>query len=280
MPRPKRPAQSLQKDAPEPAAEPEVDQTAAFAEVLGVSFRDLDLLRLALTHRSVIHDWVAAAPGLELPAVNRRSNERLEFLGDSVLGYVVADLLYSRYPDATEGELTSRRVSLVRAERLVRWARAVNLGEYLYLGQGERVSDSARDRMLAGAFEAVIGAITIDRGMREARKFVRRFVEADLDAVMAELGEANPKGRLQEFVQEEYRISPEYRTLSAEGPAHDRTFTIEVSIDGRPLGVGTGSSKRQAEQAAASAALTAIAPAPSTPAATPPVQRRRKRPQE
>jgi ribonuclease-3 len=175
-----------------------------------------------------------------------------------VLSYVVADLLYDRFPEATEGELTSQRVSLVRAERLVRWARSIGLGDYLYLGQGERVSESARDRMLAGAFEALIGAILLDRGLREARRFIRRFVEADLATVLAGLAVANPKGRLQELLQEEYRVPPVYQTISAEGPAHDRIFTVEVTIEGRRLGLGSGSSKRDAEQAAAASALATI----------------------
>lgn len=249
------------------------------AAELGLTFKDIDLLRLALTHRSVLHDWAAAMPATALPPVSRQSNERLEFLGDAVLSYIVADYLYHRYPDSPEGLLTAKRVSLVRAERLVSWAREINLANYLYLGQGERVTENARDRMLAGAFEAVIGALTLDRGLREARRFLRRFIERDEAGLLAELQEANPKGRLQELLQERYRVAPIYRTVHEEGPAHARTFTAEVSIDGEALGVGTGASKREAEQAAASAALRALQPAKrsgSAPVASAPRTRNRR----
>ena len=273
MARAKRPA----PPAPDAADEQRPDDhPERLAAALGLEFRDPDLLRLALTHRSVLHDWNAAAPGADPPPVSRRSNERLEFLGDAVLGYVVADLLYHRFPEAPEGELTAQRVSLVRAERLVGWAREIGLADYLYLGQGEKVTEHARDRMLAGAFEALIGAVLEDRGLREARRFIRRFVEPDLPTALAGLHEANPKGRLQELLQEAYRVPPVYETLVAEGPAHDRTFTVEVSIEGRQLAVGTGRSKREAEQAAASAALAELDPAahpPPRPAA--PKRRRR-----
>jgi len=216
-------------------------------------------LRLALTHRSVAQDWATAAGDFAPPPIDRRSNERLEFLGDAVLGYVVADYLYHNYPESPEGLLTTKRVSLVRAERLVQWAREIGLANYLYLGQGERVSANVRDRMLAGAFEAIIGALTIDRGLREARAFVRRFIERDEAEMLAQLPAANPKGRLQEVVQEEYRMPPVYSTLGEEGPAHARTFTAEVSINGKRLGVGSGGSKREAEQNAAAAALASLA---------------------
>lgn len=266
---------------PEPPAIPPVQEPVApsepetgerddaperLAAALGLTFHDIDLLRLALTHRSVLHDWAAAAGDTPLPPLNRQSNERLEFLGDAVLSYVVADLLYHRYPYAPEGPLTAKRVALVRAERLVRWAREIGLADYLYLGQGERVTESARDRMLAGAFEAVVGALTLDRGLREARRFLRQFIDRDLPALQDDLTDANPKGRLQEFVQERLRRSPVYRMASAEGPAHARTFTAEVLIDGEILGVGTGSSKRDAEQAAATDALAALTAPPPPPA--------------
>jgi ribonuclease-3 len=269
---------------PDLPTEPEEidDAPARLAAELGLTFKDLDLLRLALTHRSVLHDWAAAVPDSPPPPISRQSNERLEFLGDAVLSYVVADYLYHRYPDSPEGLLTSKRVALVRAERLVRWAREINLADYLYLGQGERVTEGARDRMLAGAFEAVIGALTIDRGLRETRRFLLRFIARDEAEMLAELGEANPKGRLQELLQERYRLPPVYRTLHEEGPAHARTFTAEVSIKGEALATGTGVSKREAEQAAATAALAALQepsrPKPASPSAPSAPRRRPRRP--
>jgi ribonuclease III len=254
------------------------DAPDRLAASLGLTFHNLDLLRLALTHRSVLQDWETAAPNTPPPLAIRQSNERLEFLGDSVLGYVVADYLYARYPDAPEGQLTAERVALVRAERLVGWAREIGLADYLYLGQGEQVSSSARDRMLAGAFEAVIGALVIDRGLRETRKFLRRFIERDETALHAELLQANPKGRLQEIIQERYKAPPVYRTIHEEGPAHAKTFTCEVIAGGEPIGTGVGNSKRDAEQAAARAALQLLeAPPPveHSPMIDPPRTRRR-----
>lgn len=246
----------------EPA--PGEDNPERLAEALGLTFRNIEMLRQALTHRSVVHDWAGAVTGLPAPL----SNERLEFLGDAVLGLVVAEDLFERFPDATEGDLTKRRVALVRAEQLVRWAREIDLADYLYLGQGEKVSESARDRMLAGAFEAVVGSIARDRGMREAKRFLRRFLRRDRERILAEHEHANPKGRLQEVLQQRFRVAPSYRILQIEGPAHARVFTAEVSLGGRPLATGTGVSKRGAEEAAANAALADLPPLPSEDAET------------
>lgn len=230
------------------------DRPERLAAALGIAFHDLDLLRLALTHRSVIHDWLAAGGN---PAL-ARSNERLEFLGDALLGAIVAEELYKRYPEADEGALTGMRVALVRAESLVRWAREINLGEYLYLGHGEHITASSRDRMLAGAFEALVGAIGLDRGIRAAKRFLRPFLARDVEAMAAHERGANPKGELQELLQERYRMSPAYHTVAVAGPAHDRTFSIEVAVGGRPLATGTGRSKREAQQNAARAALASL----------------------
>ena len=235
----------------------EDDRPARLADALGIAFSNLDLLRLALTHRSVIHDLQLSVPDLVVP-IGERSNERLEFLGDAVLGYAVAADLYLRFPDASEGDLTSRRVALVRAERLVAWARTIDLAGYLYLAQGERITDGGRDRILAGAFEAVIGAIALDAGVAAAQAFVLRFLDPDVDRSLAEGIAANPKGRLQEVVQERFRVPPVYATVHEEGPAHARTFTASVSVKGEEVARGVGTSKREAEQAAAGAALGAL----------------------
>ena len=244
--------------APEGTADPDDDRPARLAAALGLRFRDLDLLRLALTHRSVLHDVVAA--GGDVTAAAARTNERLEFLGDALLGAVAAEYLYALDPDADEGTLTRRRVALVRAETLVRWARQLDLGSYLYLGHGERPTAGARDRMLAGAFEALVGAIALDRGYAAARRFLRRFLARDaLEIVARAEGAANPKGRLQEVLQERFRLGPVYRTAATEGPHHARLFTVEVGLGDRLLGVGTGASKREAQQAAAAAALALLA---------------------
>jgi ribonuclease-3 len=260
MPNPKRPSRRRPRPAivTTIAAEPAPlvnDRPERLAAALGLTFNDIELMRTALTHRSVLHDWTSAAPGLIPP----QSNERLEFLGDAYLGVIVAEYLYNHDVDAPEGVLTSRRVALVRAERLVSWAREINLGDYLYLGQGERVTEGVRDRMLAGAFEALLAAITLDQGLDVARTFLNRFLDRDVRSLPHEEELANPKGRLQEILQDRYRIGPIYRTIKIEGPDHSRTFTAEVLLNGRSLGTGQGGSKRDAEQAAAQVALEMIA---------------------
>ena len=256
-------------------AESETENNPArFAASIDLPFHDELLLRLALTHRSVAHELRSATPFLDLPP-SQRSNERLEFLGDAVLGFVVAADLYNRFPEATEGDLTARRVALVRAERLVGWARSIDLGSYMYLAQGERVSDSDRDRILSGAFEALIGAITLDQGIAAASAFVQRFLDADAAGALEEGFAANPKGQLQEFAQEHYRQPPMYRIIDAEGPDHARIFTAEVLIGETALGSGIGESKRLAEQAAAAMALEQLG-TQHEPRATGTVRKRRK----
>src|SRR5687767_2348225 len=237
------------------------DNAARLARLLRFRFRDLGLLRTALTHRSVLHEVSQA--GIVTSSTAALTNERLEFLGDAVLGAVAAEYLYNLDPDADEGQLTRRRVALVRAETLVRWAREIDLGSYLYLGTGERPGEGARDRMLAGAFEAVIGAVALDRGFGAARKFILRLLERDAPEILASAeGVANPKGRLQELLQDRYRRAPEYQTVSTQGPDHARTFVVEATFDERVLGRGVGPSKREAEQAAAAAALVTLAADP------------------
>jgi ribonuclease-3 len=232
------------------------DNAATLARTLRFRFRDIGLLRTALTHRSILQD--ATNAGLRGRA-STLTNERLEFLGDAVLGAVAAEYLYILDPEADEGDLTRRRVALVRAETLVRWAREIDLGSYLYLGVGEKPGEGARDRMLAGAFEAVVGAIALDRGFGAARKYLLRLLERDAPEILSHAeGKGNPKGRLQELLQERFRKTPAYRTVSSVGPDHARTFVVEVMFGDRALGRGEGPSKRDAEQSAAEAALASL----------------------
>lgn len=231
------------------------DRPARLAAQIGIDIHDPHFLQTALTHRSILHEWAAANPETPLPD----SNERLEFLGDAFLGLIVAEELFHTKPLAQEGDLTSWRVSFVRAERLVSWAREIRLGDYLYLGTGERITSGARDRMLAGAFEALIGAIALDSGLEAARAFVLRFVGRDLASVTSHTEHPNPKGTLQELLQDRFRAGPTYEILATDGPDHDRTFTAEVRFAGSQLGAGSGGSKREAEQAAAADALARLA---------------------
>jgi ribonuclease-3 len=239
---------------PTPFRLPDAHTERLLADRIGVLFSDPYLLRLALTHRSVVHEWVQQG-GVD---ARLQSNERLEFLGDAVLGLVTAERLYLALPDAPEGELTRTRVSLVRAETLVDWARQLGVPDALYLGTGEAVTDSARDRILAGAMEAIIGAIYLDQGMAAAATFVNTFLNAAAHTMHADDAVANPKGRLQEVVQEYRMEQPVYDTVSEYGPDHARVFTVEVIVNGNRVGTGSGRSKREAQQLAARQALEAI----------------------
>jgi ribonuclease-3 len=234
---------------------PDATAEAELARTIGIEFGDPRNLRLALTHRSVLQDWGNVG---QVDAI-MQSNERLEFLGDAILGAVVAEFLYHRDQFANEGSLTRRRVAIVRAETLVRWAREIGLQEYLYLGMGEKVTEGARDRILAGAFEALVGGIWIDRGRDVAESFVMRFLRRDLATILSEEEEANPKGRLQEIAQERANPAPEYVTIASEGPDHARQFTVAVEIGGERMGYGRGRSKREAQQHAAREALVTLA---------------------
>jgi len=233
---------------------PDPEREWELARRIGVVFHDPLILRLALTHRSVLNDWLTVP---EIDAT-RQSNERLEFLGDALLGAIVAEYLFTRDLDADEGTLTSRRVAIVRAETLVRWARGLDLASFLYMGIGERVTEGVRDRMLAGAFEALVGAVHVDQGRDAAARFVLEFLARDLGALLADEMSLNPKGRLQEVLQDQARAAPVYMTLEEEGPDHARMFTVAVTIEDKEYGVGKGISKRAAQQEAARKALHAL----------------------
>ncbi|MFM9105567.1 MAG: ribonuclease III [Chloroflexota bacterium] len=266
--RPDKPAASRSRKAPGSSAPPPAEPAPSLIDEdtsllrplmkrLGIRFKDPALLRLALTHRSVIQDAMAAGMQPSVAAV--MTNERLEFLGDAILGAVAAEYLYGQEPAVDEGTLTRHRVALVRAETLVRWARELELGESLYLGPGERPSGGARDRMLAGAFEAIVGAVFIDRGFPATRRWLMNFIERDAPGILSQPDySSNPKGRLQEGLQDRSREGPTYRTSTAAGPAHAPVFTVEAAIGSRRHGVGTGASKREAQQAAAAAALRGL----------------------
>jgi ribonuclease-3 len=185
-----------------------------------------------------------------------QSNERLEFLGDSVLNFLAARYLYTTFPDKGEGELTALRAALVRTAMLARFAHRLNLGSALKLGKGEEQSGGReRDPLLADAFEALVAAIFLDGGMDAADRFLRPLLEEEAATIIARGLVLDDKSRLQERVQGERNQTPRYKTVRMEGPDHDRRFTIEVWAGGDRLGVGEGASKQAAAQAAARAAL-------------------------
>ncbi len=220
---------------------------SALEERLGVKFNDAALLTQALVHSSYVNENPHEAP---------ESNERLEFLGDAVLGLVVADDLYAAYPEQHEGELTELRTLLVRRDTLAKAGRRLRLGDALYLGRGEEGGGGrSRPTNLAHAYEALVGAIFLDRGLAAARRFVRRSLEQEFKALPERQFPLDPKSRLQEVSQSRYQTPPHYRLVEAEGPDHARRFTVEVLIDGNSLGTGQGLSKQEAEKEAAREAL-------------------------
>lgn len=220
---------------------------ATLQETLGVRFKDPALLEQALVHSSYVN---------ENPTSGLESNERLEFLGDAVLGLVIAEKLHQDFPDLPEGEMTCLRAALVRKDTLARVARALKLGDCLSLGKGEELS-SGRNKAanLARALESVIAAVFLDSGLPVTRKMVLALFKEELARVTCDGRVIDYKSQLQEIIQSKYHASPHYRVLEAEGPDHARLFTIEAIGGGEVLGVGTGKSKKLAEQEAARDAL-------------------------
>lgn len=216
-------------------------------ERLGVRFRDRSLLQRALTHRSYLN---------ENPAYPFPHNERLEFLGDAIVDFLVGEYLFNRFPEMQEGELTALRAALVRTEALATFARAIDLGRFLLLGRGEE-SSGGRDRalLLAGAFEALVGAIYLDQGLDVTRDWLLALVTPAARQAVTGAYSKDPKSLLQEVAQAELSITPQYRTVAESGPDHAKEFTVQVLLGDEVRGEGTGRSKQAAAQNAARVAL-------------------------
>ncbi len=212
--------------------------------ILGHTFRNRSLLEESLTHRSLLN---------EILEEGRRDNERLEFLGDAVLGLIVAEWVMEAYPQETEGELTRLRAALVKEKKLAEVARGLKLGDFLYLGKGEERMEGRRKRsILADAFEAIVGAIYLDGGLEVVRDFVRRTFGTLLEEARTDqrlLTDA--KTRLQELMLALFRRSPIYEVAEERGPDHAKTFVILLRLNDRTLATGEGRSKKEAEQNAA-----------------------------
>jgi len=217
-------------------------------KTLGYRFRDPSLLERALSHTSYAHEHGNVS-------VN---NERLEFLGDSVLGFLSAEYFYGAFPRLPEGELTKKRAAAVCEGALSAYAKSISLGDYLRLGKGEETTGGRqRPSVLSDAFEAVLAAIYLDSGSTEpVRAFLLPFL---LDEKFTAASAKDSKTLLQELVQRTPGAAPEYVTLSEEGPAHDKLFTVAVLLEGREIGRGTERSKKRAEQQAAARALEILA---------------------
>ena len=222
------------------------DEVAAeVAEKLGYKFKNINLLKNALTHSSYANE---VRGGFS-------SNERLEFLGDSVLSVIVSDYIYKQYPNMPEGELTKLRASLVCEKSLCGFSRELHIGRFLMLGKGEdKGGGRERDSILADAFEAVLAAIYLDGGMEAARKHVMRFVLRELKHTDDEVFK-DYKTALQEIIQRNPEESVTYILTGENGPDHDKSFTVEVRLNSNVIGTGTGKNKKQAEQMAAKQAL-------------------------
>ncbi len=224
------------------------EQLGALQEKLGHGFRDVSLLERALTHSSRAHE--------DLDGVLRH-NEPLEFLGDAILGFVVAELLHRRDPDGDEGRKTKARAALVSAEGLARRASALGIPELIRLGRGEEKTGGRRKATLwADAYEAIVAALYLDGGLEAARRFVERDVAVELD--VAGLLARDFKSALQEALQGRGEPPPEYAVVEESGPAHRRRYVVECRVQGKTVGVGEGTSKKEAQQDAARRALEAV----------------------
>ncbi|MGB8643625.1 MAG: ribonuclease III [Anaerolineae bacterium] len=214
---------------------------------LGLVFEDKSLLQRALTHRSFLN---------ENPNLPWLDNERLEFLGDSILGFVTAEYLYHHFPEMKEGDLTSLRAALVRGETLAEYAQNMGLGPHLMVSHGEEAAGGrTRRALLAGTFEAIVGAIYLDQGLEGARRIIWRIIEPKTIEIVHERLDRNAKSLLQELSQGQLKVTPTYRTVQTRGPDHAREFTVEVVLGEKVYGIGHGRNKQTAEQQAAQTAL-------------------------
>lgn len=217
---------------------------------IDLKFRDPLLLRQALTHRSYINEHGASDTG---------DNERLEFLGDAVLDFLVGDMLYQRYVEMPEGDLTRLRAALVRTESLAALAQQLGLGSALRMGKGEE-NTGGRDRQtnLCAAFESVVGALYLDQGLPAVQEFVIPHLNPLLEQIITSALDRDARSSLQEWSQAELNLTPVYRTVSSSGPDHQKEFLVEVLIGETVAGQGVGRSKQSGAQAAARSALDNI----------------------
>ena len=217
-------------------------------KILDVKFENISIITEALTHKSYIN---------EVP--HEKHNERMEFLGDAVLELVVTKYLFEKYPTRPEGELTSFRAAVVRTESLANSALEISLGNFLRMSKGEESTGGRiRPYILANAFEAVIGAVYLDLGLDAAAKFIEKYIISKIDEVVENRLDLDAKSKLQEFVQEKMRQTPQYKTIKEEGPDHDKIFTVGVVINEKVYESGTGKTKQTAEQNAALATLALL----------------------
>lgn len=222
----------------------------ALEKRLALSFSSLELLNMALTHQTYV---------FEHPQENLANNQRLEFLGDSILNFLTAEELYKRYPSFTEGELSKMRAVLVCEPTLSSLAEKIGLGEYILLGKGEKLSGGAkRSSLLADAFEALLAAIYLEFGLETTRIFLLKQLKPILESSLELVDLTDYKTNLQELVQKEFGKTVSYKIIKESGPDHDKRFVAATSIDGTLLATGEGKSKKDAQQKAAAKALAKL----------------------
>lgn len=246
----------VEKDTGEPYEGPSEVDIAALSRMLGSPISDAALFERALRHRSLLRGQ---------PDAHLYSNERLEYLGDAVVGFLVAEHLYATYPDRDEGFLTRLRAKLVNGRALAQRAREVGLPDLILVSDSLSLDQRNSNSILADAFEAVIGALYLDQGMGAVRAFVERTVLSHMDLDQLARVKDNFKSMLLEAVQARSKQQPEYRTISESGPSHDRRFVVAVLIGGKEYGRGEDRSKKGAEQIAAREALEHFRAAEASP---------------
>lgn len=223
-----------------------IETPLEFNQRVGLGFRNMALLTRVLTHRSYINENPEAL----------EDNERLEFLGDAVLDFIVGAWLYNRYPEMTEGDLTLVRTALVRTEQLADFALNIDLGRAIRLGQGEIISGGrSRKALLCAGFEALVGGIYLDRGVKAVEDFFEPHIQEAIEEILIDGHPRDPKSLLQEWTQARSKEPPVYQTVRESGPDHEKVFEVNVSVNGLVSGIGIGNSKREASKLAAQEAM-------------------------
>ncbi len=219
-------------------------------KTLEISIKNKETLITALTHRSYLN---------EFKETQTEHNERLEFLGDAVLELIISEFLFSNFANRPEGELTSFRAAVVKTESLAETSRKLGLGDYLRMSKGEE-STGGRDKdyLLANTFEAILGAIYIENGYQECKKFVHRWLVPKIEEIVKNRLDIDSKTKFQEVAQNLFKFTPEYKLVKEEGPDHEKIFTMSVYVGDKVFGTGKGASKQKAEENAASKALKSI----------------------
>jgi ribonuclease III len=218
-----------------------------FESKIGLKFKDKELLKRSLTHRSFLN---------ENKDEELKNNERLEFLGDAVLELVISEYLFNTYPERAEGDLTSFRAAVVKTDSLAKISKQLGIGEFLLMSKGEEMTGGReKDYLLANTFEAIIGALYLDQGYEPVKEFLIKHLVPQISTIVKYRLDIDSKTKLQETTQTKFKTTPVYKVIKEKGPDHDKVFTVAVMIKGKIYGEGEGITKQKAEDAAAGQAL-------------------------